>query len=354
MDALAGASEEEQRAVSESPESASARRHFVNDPRRIVPEALAGFERANRALVRWNREPSFIVRADDDRPDRVGVLSGGGSGHEPLHTGFVGRGMLDAAVPGAIFASPTALQVAGATAAIDRGLGVVHIVKNYTGDVMNFGMAAEMTGIAGIAVESVLVDDDVATDSVDGPGRRGTAAVIAVEKICGAAAARGASLKAVAELGRRVAAGARSMAVALHAPTHPGQTRPSFDLEPGEIELGVGIHGERGVGRRSHAPASELAEALLDPVATALDLRSGERALVIVNGLGATPGLELHVMFAEAARLLDRRGVAVERVLVGPYVTSLDMSGCSLTLVRLDDELVELWDAPVRTPALTW
>jgi dihydroxyacetone kinase-like protein len=219
---------------------------------------------------------------------------------------------------------------------------------------MNFGMAAEMTSIAGIRVESVLVDDDVATDSDDGPGRRGTAAVVAVEKICGAAASRGAPLEQVAELGRRVAAGSRSMAVALHAPTHPGQTRPSFDLEPDEIEFGVGIHGERGVGRRAHAPASELAEALLGPVAAGLGLGGGERVLVLVNGLGATHGLELHVMFAEAARLLDRRGIAIERALVGAYVTSLDMSGCSLTLVKLDDELVELWDAPVRTPALTW
>ena len=337
--------------MSETPESASARRHFANDPRQIVADALAGFERANRSLVRWNREPSFIVRADDDRPDQVGVLSGGGSGHEPLHTGYVGRGMLDAAVPGGIFASPTALQVEAATTAIDRGAGVVHIVKNYTGDVMNFGMAAEM---APADVESVLVDDDVATESEDGPGRRGTAAVVAVEKMCGAAAARGASLQEVAELGRRVAAGARSMAVALHAPTHPGQTRPSFDLGAGEIELGVGIHGERGVGRRPHAPASELAAALLDPIARALSLQGGERLLVIVNGLGATHGLELNVMFAETAQLLDGRGVEVERALVGPYVTALDMSGCSLTLVRLDDELVELWDAPVRTPALTW
>ena len=302
--------------------------------------------------MRWNREPSFVVRADDDRPDQVGVLSGGGSGHEPLHTGFVGRGMLDAAMPGAIFASPTALQVEAATTAIDRGLGVVHIVKNYTGDVMNFGMAAAM---AGGAVETVLVDDDVATESEDGPGRRGTAAVIAVEKICGAAAARGASLEeAVAALGRRVAAGSRSLAIALHAPTHPGQTRPSFDLAAGEIELGVGIHGERGVGRRSLAPASELAEALLGPIAGALGLQGGERVLLIVNGLGATHGLELNVMFSEAARLLDARGVEVARALVGAYVTALDMSGCSLTVVRLDDELAELWDAPVRTPALTW
>ncbi len=337
--------------MSDSPDSARARRHFVNDPRQIVGEALAGFERANRSLVRWNREPSFIVRADDDRADQVGVLSGGGSGHEPLHTGFVGRGMLDAAVPGGIFASPTALQVEAATAAIDRGLGVVHVVKNYTGDVMNFGMAAEM---AVAEVETVLVDDDVATESDDGPGRRGTAAVIAVEKICGAAAARGASLAEVAAFGRRVAAGARSMAIALHAPTHPGQSRPSFDLGADEIELGVGIHGERGVDRREHAPASELAEALIGPIGEALSLQDGEPVLLIVNGLGATHGLELSVMYAEAARLLDARGVEIARSLVGPYVTSLDMSGCSLTVVRLDDELAELWDAPVRTPALTW
>jgi dihydroxyacetone kinase-like protein len=337
--------------VSDSPESGSARRHFVNDPRHIVSEALAGFERAHARLVRWNREPSFVVRADDDRPDQVGVLSGGGSGHEPLHTGFVGRGMLDAAVPGGIFASPTALQVEAATAAVDRGMGVVHIVKNYTGDVMNFGMAAEM---AAAEVESVLVDDDVATESEDGPGRRGTAAVIAVEKICGAAAARGASLRAVAELGRRAAAGSRSLAIALHAPTHPGQSRPSFDLAPDEIELGVGIHGERGVGRRPHAPAAELATALLGPIRTALDLQGGEHVLLIVNGLGATHGLELSVMFAEAARGLDDHGVVVARSLVGSYVTALDMSGCSFTVVRLDDELTALWDAPVRTPALTW
>jgi dihydroxyacetone kinase-like protein len=339
--------------VSETPEIAStgARRHFVNDPREMVAEALAGFERANRRLVRWNREPSFVVRAGDDRAARVGLLSGGGSGHEPLHVGFVGRGMLDAAVPGQIFASPTALQVEAATEAIDRGRGVVHIVKNYTGDVMNFGMAAEL---ADIEVESVLVDDDVATDSDDGPGRRGTAAVIAVEKICGAAATRGDSLQEVAALGRRVAAAARSMALALHAPTHPGKDRSSFELPPGEVELGVGIHGERGIGRRAHASASELAAALLGPVANALGLERGTRVLVIVNGLGATHGLELNVMFSEVAGRLDDRGIVIERALVGSYVTALDMSGCSITIVVLDDELVELWDAPVRTPALTW
>ena len=289
-------------------------------------------------------------------PDKVGLLSGGGSGHEPLHTGFVGVGMLDAAVPGGIFASPTAAQVQAATKAIDRGLGVVHIVKNYTGDLLNFAIAAELAAAEGVQIERVVVDDDLATDSLDtdGPGRRGTAAVVAVEKICGAAAERGAALVEVAELGRRVAASARTMAVALSACAHPGEREPSFELGDDEIELGVGIHGERGIGRRPFASAAELAALLVHPVAEALGLDRGDRAIVIVNGLGSTHPLELAVMFAEASRLLDDLGVAVARSLVGPYVTSLDMAGCSITLIRADDEMVELWDAPVRTPGLTW
>ena len=315
QDRPAQPSEEEHRAVSDSPVTATAgaRRHFVNDPRQIVVEALEGFERANRSLVRWNREPSFIVRADDARADQVGVLSGGGSGHEPLHTGFVGRGMLDAAVPGGIFASPTALQVEAATTAIDRGHGRRPHRQELHGRRHELRHGGRDDEHRGDRVESVLVDDDVATESDDGPGRRGTAAVIAVEKICGAAAARGRRCEEVAALGRRVAAGARSMAVALHAPTHPGQTRPSFDLEPGEIELGVGIHGERGVGRRSHAPASELAEALLDPVAAALGLRRRRARARDRQRPRRDARPRAHVMFAEAARLLDRRGVAVER-----------------------------------------
>jgi phosphoenolpyruvate---glycerone phosphotransferase subunit DhaK len=333
----------------------ASRRQFLNDPGTLVAQALEGFERAHPALVRWNRDPSFVVRADDDPRERVGVISGGGSGHEPLHTGFVGRGMLDAAVPGGIFASPSMIQIRAATDAADHGRGVVHVVKNYTGDIINFALAREEAIEDGIEVETVVVADDLATDdAADGPGRRGTAAVIAVEKICGAAADRGAALTEVAELGSEVAEHSRSMAIALGAPTHPGAAAPSFELGDDEIELGVGIHGERGIARRPFAPAAELAALLVVPIAQALGLERGDEVIAIVNGLGSTHPLELSVMFLEATRLLDGLGVTVARSLVGPYVTSLDMAGCSITLVRARAELLELWDAPVTTPALRW
>jgi len=331
------------------------RRQFLNDPATLVAEALEGLERAHPVLVRWNRDPSFIVRADDDGRERVGVISGGGSGHEPLHTGFVGRGMLDAAVPGGIFASPSMIQIRAATDAADHGRGVVHVVKNYTGDIINFGIARDEAIEDGIDVDTVVVADDLATDDAgDGPGRRGTAAVIAVEKVCGAAADRGASLAEVVALGGEVAEQSRSMAIALAAPTHPGAGEPSFELGHDEIELGVGIHGERGIDRRPLAPAADLAEMLVPPIAQSLALGRGDEVLGIVNGLGSTHPLELSVMFLEAARLLDGLGVTVARSLVGPYVTSLDMAGCSITLVRMRPELLELWDAPVMTPALRW
>jgi phosphoenolpyruvate---glycerone phosphotransferase subunit DhaK len=333
----------------------AARRQFLNDPETLVAQALAGFERSNSDIVRWNREPSFVVRADDDPRPRVAIVSGGGSGHEPLHTGFVGRGMLDAAVPGGIFASPSMIQVKAATDAVDRGLGVVHVVKNYTGDVINFGLARDLAIEEGLAVETVIVDDDLATDGADGgPGRRGTAAVIAVEKICGAAAEGGADLAGVVALGQQVAAGSRSLAIALAACTHPGASGPSFELAEGEVEFGVGIHGERGIDRRAFAPARELAAILVRPIAAALALERGERVIAIVNGLGSTHPLELSLMFSEAADLLDGSGVEVARSLVGSYVTSLDMAGCSITLVRATQELIELWDAPVCTPGLRW
>ncbi len=329
-------------------------RYFVNDAKDLVSEALEGFERSHSALVRWNRDPSFVVRADERGP-KVGLVSGGGSGHEPLHTGFVGRGMLDAAVPGGIFASPAAVQVHAATEAAQRDRGVVYIVKNYTGDIINFGIAAELAADDGIEVETVVVDDDLATDrDDDGPGRRGTAAVVVVEKVCGAAAERGAERSEIVGLGQRVSAASRSLAIALQAPTHPGDEQPSFEMGDDEIEFGVGIHGERGIGRRSYAPAADLARMLVEPLVEAVELRKGDGVIAIVNGLGATHLLELHAMFRETALILDDLGIAIARSLVGPYVTSLDMSGCSLTLVRADDELVELWDEPVRTPALCW
>jgi phosphoenolpyruvate---glycerone phosphotransferase subunit DhaK len=329
---------------------------LINDADAVVGEALEGFERAHPELVRWSRDPSYVVRATPPGAPKVALVSGGGSGHEPLHTGFVGAGMLDAAVPGAVFASPTALQVQAATEAVDRGRGVLHIVKNYTGDVLNFSIAAQLCAAQGIAIETVLVDDDLATDGhqAGGPGRRGTAAVVAVEKICGAAAERGDDVQDVARLGRRIVAAARTMAVALSGCTHPGESRPSFELAAGEVELGVGIHGERGRERRPLAPAAELVAALVDPLVEDLVLRAGDSTIAIVNGLGSSHALELSIVHREVARLLDARGVLIARRLVGSYVTSLDMAGCSVTLVRADDELLSLWDAPVRTPALSW
>jgi dihydroxyacetone kinase-like protein len=333
-----------------------AARHFLNEPESLVTSALSGLERAFPELLRWNRDPSFVVRADAPRQGRVAVISGGGSGHEPLHTGFVGTGMLDAAVPGLVFASPSMLQIAAATAAVDGGRGVIHIVKNYTGDVINFGLARDESEADGIAVETVLVDDDLATDSSDlrGPGRRGTGAVIAVEKACGAAAARGDDLETVATIGRRVAGAARSLALALEAPTHPGAAAPSFELAPGEVEFGVGIHGERGIDRRAFAPAADLASMLVSTIADGMALEHGDSVIAIVNGLGSTHPLELYLMFNELGELLDGRGVTVARSLVGSYVTSLNMAGCSITLVRVEDDLLELWDAPVLTPGLRW
>ncbi|GAA2803543.1 dihydroxyacetone kinase subunit DhaK [Saccharopolyspora taberi] len=327
-------------------------RQFINDPDDFVAEALRGLQLAHPALVRCNPDPAYVVRAEPT--PKVALVSGGGSGHEPLHTGFVGAGMLDAAVPGAVFASPTAFQIRAAIGAADQGRGVLLIVKNYTGDVLNFTIAAELAREDGIEVEIVLVDDDLATESDDGPGRRGTAAVVAVEKICGAAAEQGAKLSELADLGRRVVGSARTLALALQSCTHPGQTRPSFDLAADEVEFGVGIHGEHGVGRRPFGPARELVTELTTPLVAELGLVRGEKVIALVNGLGSTHALELSVAHRELAELLEGLGIDLARSLVGPYVTALDMRGLSITLVRADDELLDLWDAPVRTPALTW
>ncbi|WP_344883184.1 dihydroxyacetone kinase subunit DhaK [Allokutzneria multivorans] len=332
-------------------------RQFVNDPDEFIPQALEGLRLAHPHLIQVSADPALVLRTPKDGdPLKVALVSGGGSGHEPLHTGFVGLGMLDAAIPGAVFASPTAYQIRAGIKAVDRGRGVLLIVKNYTGDVLNFSIAAELAREENIEVEIVLVDDDLATDGGDegGPGRRGTAAVVAVEKICGAAAERGASLSELAELGRRVVASSRTMALALRACTHPGQQRPSFDLADDEVEFGVGIHGERGVGQHPFGPASELVPALAQPVVEALGLQRGESVIAIVNGLGSTHALELAVVHRELSAFLEGVGVRIERALVGSYVTALDMQGCSITLVRCDSTLLELWNAPVRTPALAW
>jgi dihydroxyacetone kinase-like protein len=331
------------------------KRQIINSPAEVVPQALEGLELCYPGLIRYEPEAGYVCRRTPAR-DKVGVVSGGGAGHEPLHAGFVGHGMLDVAVPGAVFASPTALQVQEGTVAADSGRGVVQIVKNYTGDVLNFTIAGELAGDDAIDTRIVLVDDDLATDTVDedGPGRRGTAAVVTVEKMVGACAEAGAPLDEVAALGRRVAATSRTMSLALEAGTHPGQTRPSFDLGADEIELGVGIHGERGRGRVQFADADALTEMLVNPLVADLELARGHSVIAIVNGLGSTYPLELSIAARAVHRLLAARGIAIARMLAGSYVTSLDMHGFSVTLTLVDDELITLWDAPVRTPALTW
>ncbi|WP_039828540.1 dihydroxyacetone kinase subunit DhaK [Nocardia testacea] len=332
------------------------RRQILNQPQTAPEEALEGLALTNPTLVRYDRARGIVTRATPAK-DKVGLVSGGGSGHEPLHAGFVGHGMLDVAVPGAVFASPTALQVHEGTVAADSGRGVVQIVKNYTGDVLNFEIAGELAGDDNaVATETVLVDDDLATQTADddGPGRRGTAAVLAVEKLCGASAEAGADLHAVAEIGRRVARNARTLAFALGAGTHPGGTAPAFTLEPGEVELGVGIHGERGTGRVPFADADTLVSRLVDPLVAELGLARGSAVIALVNGLGGAYPIELSIAARAVHRQLGGRGITVARSLAGSYVTSLDMVGISLTLLPADADLLPLWDAPVRTPALTW
>ena len=326
---------------------------LINDPADVVPEALRGLALAHPEL-RVDLDERIVVRADAPVPGKVGLVSGGGAGHEPMHTGFVGPGMLDAACVGEVFTSPVPDQVVAATRAVDGGAGVLHLVKNYTGDVLNFEMAAELVAAGSdTEVATVVVADDVAVeDSLFTAGRRGVGATVVVEKVAGAAAAQGRPLAEVAGLARRVAESGRSMGVALTSCTVPAVGRPTVDLPDGEMEVGIGIHGEPGRRRVPLAPAREVAALLAEPVLA--DLPGDGPVIAFLNGMGGTPQLELYILFAEVAAVLERAGVAVARSLVGPYMTSLEMAGCSLTLVRADDELLRLWDAPVRTPALRW
>ncbi|MGH8867681.1 MAG: dihydroxyacetone kinase subunit DhaK [Actinomycetes bacterium] len=327
---------------------------LINTPADVVRDALAGMAVVHPAL-RVDLEHRIVVRADAPRRDKVGIVSGGGSGHEPLHGGFVGPGMLDAACPGEVFTSPVPDQVVAATRAVKGGAGVLHVVKNYTGDVLNFEMAAELASEDGAKVETVLVDDDVAVeDSTFTAGRRGTGATVVVEKCAGALAEQGGDLGQVATVGRKVNERSRSFGIALTACTTPAVGRPGFDLADDEIEVGIGIHGEPGRERRPIAPAAELAEIAVTAVLDDLPVGTGDDVLVLVNGTGGTPLMELYVVAGEIARILDGRGITMARSLVGNYVTSLDMAGFSLTLTVLDDELAALWDAPVDTPALRW
>lgn len=328
---------------------------LINDPEQVVQEALEGMAAAHPDLIRVHFDPNYIVRADAPLQGKVGIVSGGGSGHEPLHGGFVGRGMLDAACPGAVFTSPTPDQMLEATKAVNGGAGVLHIVKNYTGDVMNFEMAAELAQGEGIEVASVVIDDDVAVkDSLYTAGRRGVGGTVLAEKICGAAAEQGYDLQRVTELCRRVNANVRSMGMALTSCIVPHVGEPTFELGPNEMEIGIGIHGEPGRERMPLEPADRIVERLMNPILDDLPFNSGDEVLAFVNGMGGTPLIELYIVYRKVHQMLTERGIEIARHLIGDYITSLEMAGTSITLLRLDDEMKSLWDAPVVTPGLRW
>jgi phosphoenolpyruvate---glycerone phosphotransferase subunit DhaK len=328
---------------------------LINDPDAVVRDALAGVALAHPEL-RIDREHRLVIRGDAPVQGKVGLVSGGGSGHEPLHGGFVGPGMLDAACAGEVFTSPVPDQMQAATTAVDGGAGVVHIVKNYTGDVMNFEMAAELAQAeTGVQVEAVVIDDDVAVkDSLYTAGRRGVGLTVLVEKLAGAAAEERRDLAGVVDVIKKVNGQGRSMGMALTSCTVPAAGKPTFDLPDDQMEIGIGIHGEPGRERVPLAPARDVARMLVEPILEDYDFTGGDGVIAFVNGMGATPLIELYLMYAEVAALLDTAGISIARSLVGPYITSLDMAGCSVTLLKADDDLLGLWDAPVSTPGLRW
>jgi dihydroxyacetone kinase-like protein len=327
---------------------------LINDPQTVVAEALLGIEAA-RPEVRVDHANRIIYRRDAPTAGKVGLVSGGGSGHEPLHGGFVGLGMLDAACAGQIFTSPTPDQMLEATKGVDTGAGVLHIVKNYTGDVMNFEMAAELAaGETGITADTVVINDDVAVeDSLYTAGRRGVGVTVLLEKLVGAAAEEGRPLPELVTLARAINESGRSMGMALTSCTVPEAGKPTFELGEAEMELGIGIHGEPGRRRVALTSAHEIAEQLLDPILADLDFTASP-VIVMLNGMGGTPLIELYLMYGEVAKIVKKAGISVARNLVGNYITSLEMAGCSVTLLRADEQLIRLWDAPVNTAGLRW
>ncbi|MDF2444265.1 MAG: phosphoenolpyruvate---glycerone phosphotransferase subunit DhaK [Subtercola sp.] len=328
---------------------------LINDPKNVVEEAARGIEAAHGDLVDVFYDPIYIVRKGGPVQGKVALVSGGGSGHEPLHGGFVGFGMLDAAVPGPVFTSPTPDPIVAATKAVDGGAGVLHIVKNYTGDVLNFETAADLASADDIEVRSVIINDDVAVkDSLYTAGRRGVAGTVLVEKIAGASAERLDDLDTVTAIAQKVNDQTRSMGVALTPCVVPHAGEPSFTLADDEIEIGIGIHGEPGRERIKLEPADAIVDRLLGPILEDLPFASGDKVLLFVNGMGGTPQIELYIVFRRAAEVLKGKGIEVTRSLVGNFVTSLEMQGASITVLKLDDELTELWDAPVQTAALRW
>ena len=324
---------------------------LINDVETVLSESLEGFGAAHADIVKISEEPRFVMRADGPVKGKVALISGGGSGHEPLHAGFVGKGMLDAACPGEVFTSPTPDQMLAAASAADGGAGVLFIVKNYSGDVMNFEMAAEMyDGESAM----VITNDDVAVeDSLYTQGRRGVAGTVVVEKIVGAAAEEGADLQACKALAERVNAACGTMGIALTSCTVPAAGKPTFEIGEDEMEFGVGIHGEPGRKRTKIMTADDISEKMISAICESLKPARGDDVLLFVNGMGGTPLMELYLMYHAAEKQCAARGLTISRSLVGNYCTSLDMAGASVTLVRLDEEMTRLWDAPAGTAAFT-
>jgi len=352
---------------------------LINRPENVISDSLAGVAAAHSDIVRIHTEPRFIYRADAPVKGCTALVSGGGSGHEPMHTGFVGKGMLHAACPGEIFTSPTPDQMLEAARRVNSGEGVLFIVKNYSGDAMNFEMAVELAQAEGVPVSTVLIDDDVAVrDSIYTQGRRGVGTTVLAEKICGGASEKGYDLKSLTELGLRVNKNGRSMGVAFSSCTIPARGEPTFNLGPDEIEIGIGIHGEPGRERIGLKTAEEITRILTlsiieDPAYTRTyrlwdagagawyeeemtdtPFQRGDRVLAFVNSMGGTPLSELYIAYKTLEEICRDKGLVIVRNLIGPYITSLEMQGCSITLLKMDDELLELWDAPVHTPSLRW
>ncbi|HQA36406.1 MAG TPA: dihydroxyacetone kinase subunit DhaK [Acetomicrobium sp.] len=327
---------------------------LINDVEKVVAESLSGLAKAHADMVKLHPSVRAVLRADSPR-EKVAVISGGGSGHEPMHGGYVGFGMLDAACPGEVFTSPTPDQMYEAAKAVDGGKGILFIVKNYTGDIMNFQMAADMLAAEGIPVEQVVINDDVAVeDSLYTAGRRGVGGTVLAEKIVGAKAEEGGTLEEVKRMCEHVNANVRSMGMALSPCTVPAAGKPTFELGPDEMEIGIGIHGEPGRHRMKIKPAREIVEMLTSAIVEDLPFKAGDEVLAFVNGMGGTPLSELYIVYNDLSDFLGKKGIKIARSLVGDYITSLEMQGCSITLLRLDDEMKRLWDAPVCTPGLRW
>ena len=326
---------------------------IINDINNIILEELEGMQKAYSNILKVNYSPIFVSRVNKN--DKVALISGGGSGHEPLHAGFVGYGMLDAACPGEIFTSPTPDQMEEAAKSVNNSKGVVFLVKNYTGDAMNFQMAEDLCKADNIDVRSIIIDDDVSVkDSLYTVGRRGVGATVFFEKICGASAERGDDINKVLEYANYCKENARSMGMALTSCTVPAAGKPTFDISDNEIEMGIGIHGEPGIERTNIKKSSEIAEIMMEAICSDIPYKNGDEVICMVNGMGATPLMELYILYNDVVKIAEKKGIKIVRNLIGNYVTSIDMAGASISLMKVNDDILKLWDYPVYTAALRW